>query len=308
SDEQREILKMVADKVITVEEAERLLKALDEGSRAQEPRTGKDRGGVGAAFDALGEVISDIGPMVRTAVEDAVSGIGFGADESEETDAEHLPWDGNPLTVAPGTTLEILQLRGRRMSVRRAVELTIEGVPGEECALDAESTADVRIHRHEGRLSIRWSQGDLRIMVPGTAAKVVAKIMGGSIHTRGVSCPVHLRTMGGTLALEDVLHPFDAKTMGGGIALDLGSGFHGDGRLHTMGGSITATVPVDVSCTVHAVTLGGTIEVDGGLAQVERSKAAGKQVVNLSLGTGPVTGSLALKTMGGSITVRRTDE
>lgn len=307
SDEQREILKMVADKVITVEEAERLLNALEEGGRARE-QLPKDRGGVGAAFDALGDVLSDVGPMVRSAVEDAISGIGFGPDEPEESTTDYAPWDGNALAVAQGTVLDILQLRGRRMGTRRGAGLTIEGIAGEECSLDAQSATDVRIHRRDNRLQIRWSQGDLTVRVPETAAKAVARITGGSIRTRGVSCPVHLRTMGGNLDLEAIRHPFDAKTMGGGITLALGSGFRGEGRLHTMGGSISATVPGDLSCTVHAVTLGGTIEIDGGLAQIERSKAAGKQVVNVSLGTGPVSGSLALKTMGGSIAVRRTDE
>ena len=39
SDAQKEILKMLADNVITVEEAERLIKALDEGERKKQDST-----------------------------------------------------------------------------------------------------------------------------------------------------------------------------------------------------------------------------------------------------------------------------
>ena len=304
SDEQREILKMVADKAITVEEAERLLRALEEGARAREAQRPKDRGGVGAAFDALGDVLSDIGPMVRNAVEDAVTGIGFGPDEPEDPHVERIPWEGKELPVGQGTVLEIVQ---RRTGVRHGAGLTIEGTPGESCTIDGQNASDVHVYRDEGRLHVRWAHGDLAVRVPETVAKVVARVMGGSIRSKAVACPLHLRTMGGNLELQEVRHPFDVKTMGGGITLALVPTFRGDGRGHTMGGSMNASVPRDLACSVHAVTMGGTIEVDGGMAQIERSKATGKQTVNVTLGTGPVAATLGLKTMGGSITVRRTD-
>lgn len=305
SEEQREILKMVADKTITVEEAERLLKALEEGERARESRQPKDRGGVGAAFDALSDVLSDIGPMVRNAVEDAVSGVGFGPDEPDEEGFETVPWEKGPVIIPQGATLEIVQ---RRTGVRHGAGLYVEGVPGDACTIEGSGASDVRVYRQEGRVHIRWAHGDLKVCVPHTVAKVVARVMGGSIRSHEVACPVHLRTMGGNLELSGVAHPFDVKTMGGGVTLDLASGFRGDAKGHTMGGSIAATVPCDLSCTVHAVTMGGAVEIEGGMAHVQRSKAAGKQAVRVSLGQGPVCGSIALKTMGGSITVRRKDE
>jgi hypothetical protein len=208
------------------------------------------------------------------------------------------------MTLGPGTTLEIVQ---RRTGVRHGASLVIKGAPGDACTIEGQTATDVRVYRRDERLHVRWAHGDLTVRVPDTVAKVVGRIMGGSIRSVSVACPVHLRTMGGNLELEELAHPFDVKTMGGGITLGLAPGFHGDGRGHTMGGSMTASVPNGLSCAVHAVTMGGTIEVNGGVSHVERSKAAGKQAVNVTLGTGPVVATLGLKTMGGSITVRRTD-
>ncbi len=305
SEEQREILKMVADGVITVEEAERLLRALDEGARAREGQRHQGRRTVSGALEALGDLVAEIGPLVRNAVEDAITGIGLGVGEGDEPEGEFAPWDGEPIALSEGTTVDISHARGHRLVVRRATDLVIEGVPGDHCSIDATRAQGVRERLHAGRLQIRWSEGDLVVRVPKTAGKVVARMMGGSIRACGLPCPSHLRTLGGSLELEGVDASCDAKAVGGSITLGLCPGFRGDGRLHAVGASIVATVPHDVRCALHAVTVGGSIEVEGAATELERSRAVGKQVVDLVFGGEPIDASLALHSVGGTITVRR---
>ena len=74
--ERIEILEMVADKVITVEEAERLLQALDEGQRRLSAALSGGRVGRlhhGKVVESIGEILAGITPTVRNAVEEALS-------------------------------------------------------------------------------------------------------------------------------------------------------------------------------------------------------------------------------------------
>lgn len=90
SDAQREVLKMLADKVITVDEAERLLRALNEGDKRKEEAKSRAGGfpSFSSAFETLGETLADIGPMVKNVVEDVMTGL-FG-DEPGDLGEEEL--------------------------------------------------------------------------------------------------------------------------------------------------------------------------------------------------------------------------
>ncbi len=103
SDAQRDILKMLSENVISVEEAERLLKALNEGDhRAEEPHSNRRKHhhhqgigmGMSGMFESIGDALSDIGPMVKNTVEDVMTGV-FGDDLGDLEDEDFI--DVEPL-------------------------------------------------------------------------------------------------------------------------------------------------------------------------------------------------------------------
>src|SRR5215208_2960016 len=103
-DERLEVLRMVGEKKITVEEAERLLKALDE--REQRRESSGPRPEWKAGLFGLGENLRGIGELIRSTVEEAVGGIGFGFEE-EFGGLEEVPTVDGRFEVPEGTTLLI---------------------------------------------------------------------------------------------------------------------------------------------------------------------------------------------------------
>ena len=97
SDAQRDILKMLSENAINVDEAERLLKALNEGQQRKEEAHSRRRSHhghtMGSMFESIGETLADIGPMIKNTVEDVMTGV-FGdelGDLEEEDFVAALP-------------------------------------------------------------------------------------------------------------------------------------------------------------------------------------------------------------------------
>jgi hypothetical protein len=312
SEERKEILRMVADRVITVDDAERLLRALAEGERREEsspppPPRGHRRGrarGMGMALGGLGEALAGIGPMVRAVVEDAVSGLAdatleLGDDDEEGLEAVDLA-DGR-FRLEPGAKLVI---RNDRRQGQGGGDLILERVEGEECELVGEEAENLRVFVGERKAVVRWAGGLLRVRVPASVRELKAMTLGGDIEVMGVPCEQSLKTMGGGLYLREMSASFKAKTMGGGIDLSLAPTWRGSAKATSMGGTIQVQVPRGIALRVEARTMGGTIDVPSGLGRVLRTRGTAKQKVELELGEGDSRGELELKTMGGDIRFR----
>ena len=117
--ERIEILKMVAEKKVTAEEAERLLRALDEGqgrpNRSGSPGARFERGMFG-----LGGLIEEVGSTVQEAMQDAMTTLGV-SDPYEGL--AHLQVEEGKFPLPAGSTLTIAQ-RGFKTG-------DLELVPGE---------------------------------------------------------------------------------------------------------------------------------------------------------------------------------
>jgi len=310
SDEQREILGMLAEGRIDVAEAERLLAALAEGEKqrqAGERTGGRRQAGVQEALHSVRETLAGIGPMMgRMAGEIATE---FQKDHTfpGESEAGALPEiedlaDGR-FAVAAG---ERLYVRNDKVDGPGGGDMIIEGIAGDRCELEAGEARNLRVLRSSSGPVVRWSGGPLTVRVPGTAAEVLAYTLGGDARVGGVGCPVQVKSMGGDLLLADLGRRFQAKTMGGNIRIKLGAAGCEASEARTMGGNIRVDVDPAVPRTeAEAVTMGGSILVEEAVGEVDRSSSLGKQRWTVRLGGGDPAGSLRLKTMGGNIEIRR---
>jgi DUF4097 and DUF4098 domain-containing protein YvlB len=312
SDAQRDILKMLADNVISVEDAERLLKALNEGEqRKEEPRSSRHRkhhhgvsAGVGTVFESIGEALSDIGPVIKNTVEDVMTGV-FGDDLGDLDDEDFV--DVEPVEeqyeISEDTRMVIVS--DWKWGPKRG-DLRIQGVPGSACRIENEEAQHIRIRRSAAHFVIQWSGGPLKVEVPETVTKVRVRSKGGDIHVAGIQCAMSIKTLGGDLDLKDLLKDFKAKTMGGDIALVMASGWQGVGKVHTMGGDIKLRVPDGVSFDADASTMGGTVSTEKDMRQVESKQSfPGKNSAKIHVGGDDATSTLSLKTMGGDIKLRK---
>jgi len=318
SDAERDILKLLADKVITVDEAERLLKALNEREKREEGS--KSWGGhahrmgrafewrgprhVGRAFESFGEMLADIGPMIKNAVEDVVTGLlGEEPGESDEEELKDVePIDGK-YELPTGTHLVILNdwKEGHEKG-----DLVIQGVAGNFCRIDNQSSKNVRVQQGSSHLMIRWGGGPLRIEVPETVSMLKVSTKGGNISVKQIGCEMNLKILAGNLEMFDLVKNFRAKTMGGNIALILSKVWQGRARVHTMGGNITLSIPREASLQVEAATMGGAIRVAENIRQLESKQFfPGKSHVKVQIGEENTDSFIALKAVGGDIELRK---
>jgi len=301
SEEQKEILQLLADKSITVEEAERLLGALADGQRRREatdaPGSERKRG-VQEVITSVRDTLSEIGPAIRDLVGDSTDD--FGDQESGTS----MPI--SPIPLPAGSRLII---KNDRYRGRSGGDLSIEGADVEQCEFLGGRLRNLRIHPDPRGATIRWSGGHLRLRVPANLGELTATTMGGDIEVDGLACPLAVKSMGGDLDLCGLSREFKAKTMGGAVTLILTREWAGDSSAVTMGGNINATVFEAMEATrVQAETLGGQIEIRDRLEAPPTHSTSGVHRTVIQIGNGNPSSHLKLKTMGGNITLRKVND
>ncbi len=311
SDAQKEILRMLSDHIITVDQAERLLKALDEAETRKEESKSRERSGhgigfpdIGAVFESIGETLSEIGPMVKNTMEDVLTGL-LGDDlvefdEEELTDVE--PVSGQ-YTLTTGTQMIIMNTW---KTGHAKGNLVIQGVPGDACRIDCDNAKQIRVRQDAVHFVIQWAGGPLKIEVPAVVSSLKVRSTGSNIYLKQPTCPLNVKTLGGDLELLDVPKDFKAKTMGGNIALHLSPTWHGTGRANTAGGNIFLAIPEKIDLTVNSSTIGGAIQIDEHFGRPESKQTfPGKNTINVQIGEHASESVVALKAMGGNIELKK---
>jgi len=307
NDERREILRMLADKVISVDEAERLLKALGEGGGARDEEArgrGRARSGLGGALGSIGDALAGIGPMVKGVVEDALSGLNVEWTDDDDGELEEVALADSTFTIAAGTELVIRQRPKRAILRQGGGGIKLIGVAGDQCRVAVEDGSELKVMSGGSRVVILWQRGSLTIDVPATVSSVRAATMGGDVAVDSLGCDVKIRTMGGDLDLQHMRHGFSAKTHGGDVNVILAPEWTGESAAHTMGGDIEIYAPEGLNAEIRAATMGGDIEIEQGLGAVERQDGPGRHKTVTALGAGSGTAVLSAKTMGGDIRIR----
>ena len=305
SEAQRDILKMLSENAINVDDAERLLKALNEGERRREESKSRPKGprGISSVLETVGETLAEIGPMVKSTVEDAMAGV-FGDElgDLDEEELEHVEPIEGKYTIEEG--MQMVIVNDWKCGPNKG-DLVLQGVEGNCCKMSEESPKRARVQQNSSHFVIRWSGSSLKVEVPETVAMLKVKMKGGDIHVNQVVCDMNLTTLGGNLELNGLVKNFKAKTMGGHLDLALAKEWQGHAKAHTMGGNINLSIPEAVSLKAKATTMGGTIKVDETIRQLESQQSFPGNRVKVQVGEEETNSFVALKTMGGDITLRK---
>ncbi len=312
SEEQREILQMVADGKISADDGAKLLEALKTGEQKRREmespaRRVKEMKRKMREYKKLGHIngldgMRDIGRMVRGIVKDSVSGIDDEFVEIDDDMFEDAGYLEGPLELEEGTEL-VLKRRVRRNSRNNRGDLILNGVEGSTLEVIGENTPDIRLYRDNGTVYLKWDKGDLSLNVPETVENVRAIIMGGNIVLNGVTAAADIKTMGGDINLFEASRAFRAKTMGGNIMIKLTDDWNEDSRIKTMGGNIALSICESTKGSISAKTMGGEITVQEGISGLTESGHPGSSGVNIDLSEGEDAPEIRLKTMGGNISI-----
>lgn len=247
-----EILKMVSEQKISVEEAERLLAALDAGEEKRRRPTG-GFWEFWKKLDTLGldEDFRDLGEIIRREVQQAVR-VPFGDHEADRGD--ELPVEGGRFAVPAGTGLSLF------VAQRPDLELVATG--GDTCRVDGDLA---HVRRTDDRILVelrRDGRSPARIEVPETVADLRVATAGTRIEATGLTCPSTLKSMGGDIRLVDPRADFQVRTLGGNLDARLVTPLTGAGRLDTLGGRVEVALPDAQGGRVDASSGGGPLRVD----------------------------------------------
>jgi hypothetical protein len=313
NEERKEILRLLAEGVVDVDGAEKLLRALDEGERNRSRSERCEGGGrhirhgfaaSGMAgtdvFASIGEALAGIGPAMKEAVSSAMCDIPdviSGAIPDE--DMKDIPLTDGSFRVPDGSIVVIRSI-GRR---KRGGDLSIKGIPGDCCSVECDAEDGVRVVGREGKYVLAWQSGDLDVGICTAVKKLEAFSTGGDIDVDGVSAEVGVKTMGGDLEMTEIGSGFAARTMGGDLMIRLAPDWTGDSEAITMGGDVTVRVPAGLKASIEATTMGGEIDCDSGIGDYKLlSKIPGQRAILQTGGEGGST--LRVKTMGGDIDLK----
>jgi hypothetical protein len=295
SEEQMRILKMLSDQRITVEQAERLLAAIEEGG-------GAEKAPAQEAMDKLGKVIGGL-----MAGEQGVPWHMGHDDDGDEVGPEGLE--------LPEGSEMVLKVRGSNVFIRR-------GTDGRKVTFSVASGARprARVDGNTCRVSIGPGGGKTDIFVPELTALAI-RLTGGHVEAQSIGCSVRanvkggdlcvggcegrasLKCMGGAISLSGHPERLEANCMGGGVRLE---GVLLDGGKHTikvMGGDVAVELDPASSVRIETSTMGGEVRSD--LPSTGTSGGHIKRAAGYLMGDGE--GLLSIRLLGGDVRIAEAD-
>lgn len=316
SEAKLEILRLVAQGKVTPEEAHRLLDALD-GPSANDPggssetwrqaddpsrAESKDTDEPGRAnrlADGFAQVVEEVGETVRRAVEDAVSVAGRVFEETRPGTTSVPLTDGGFVPEA-GTRLKLQQaIRVSWGGGSRGGNIIARSIPGTGQVRIVRGDA-VEIHRSESEYVLTWAKGNLEVKFPQSIPGLEVRCMGGDLEIVDYPGPMSLETMGGEVRVQSPRSPFRLRTLGGRVRVAGCAIKEGVSSINTTGGDVVLETSPEASVTIHASSLGGSIEFPTGTES--SSQGVGRKRAECRIAEG--VGELRINTLGGDIKVK----
>jgi DUF4097 and DUF4098 domain-containing protein YvlB len=301
-EERLEILKMVADKVISVEEGERLLRALEkseEEARARRFERCGPRHRHAGDWD-LGDRLGEVGFRVQEFFDNAFGSM-FGDEywfegyEATGGRAEDLAFDADTTLVVSNP---------RHMYRSGSVDIRVSPSPDDRLHVSSGERGRFEILRKEKKVLILCQDGT-SIQVPRALSRLKLVLARGSTRIDGLAVALEVRSMKGDIQIRDASQPVVIRSMSGNIQLDLADAYAGKTEISSMHGDIEVTTAPVFSGKVEARTARGHIRISAQGVKSASSKNAFFRQETTEIGAGDARNLLSLKTMNGDITVAR---
>jgi DUF4097 and DUF4098 domain-containing protein YvlB len=299
-DERMEILKMVADKMISVEEGERLLQALEKGDEEARARR-YDRCGPGHRHHGdwdLGERLGEMGFRMQEFFDNAFGSM-FG-DEYWFEGYEAVKGRAEDLTFDADSTLVISNPRHVYRS--GSGDIRVSPAPDDRLHVSSADRGRFEILRKDGKILI-LCQADTSIQVPRSLSRLKLVLAKGSTRIDGLAGALEIRSMKGDISVTEASQPVVIRSMSGNIHLDLADAYAGKTEVSSMHGDVEVATAPDFSGRVEARTARGHIRIRAQGVKSTASKNAFFRQETTEIGAGDARNLLSLKTMNGDITV-----
>lgn len=302
-EERIEILKMVAEKKITVEEGERLLRALEKGQaeerESRSERFGpRHRGPCGPGDWNWGERFEGLGFKMQEFFDNAFGSV-FGDEywfegyEPASGPVEDLRLDGETTVV----------LTNPRTAYKHgSADVSIRPSEDNRLHLEAGEKGKCEVVRKENKIVI-FCHNDAAVRVPASIGKVKVILAKGDAEIHDLRLPLEIRTVKGDVVVRKASHPVNVRAVKGNVTLDLDDVYAGKSDISAMDGDISVTAAAQFSGRVEAKVGKGDIRIHSKGLKSKTAKNAIFRTESVELGAGSADNLLNLRTMHGDITV-----
>jgi len=285
SEEIIKILEMLKEGLITTEEAERLIKSVNESQEKSHKSEKKWRGPdfqnfaqeMGQIFDSIqfGKFFDNVVTKVKESVSTGFSNLaGTYVDESIDADGiENLKvkQNGGNITVYKTDGKEFTIKGMRRSSKIEEGVLTLTSVGGNLSIGVPQTIKNVEIGVGGGNATINKIEIE----------KLMAETTGGNLSISDVSGSVSASSMGGSIDMTNINSTnIQAKSIGGRIQLIAGNLTEGKIALDSTAGGIKLFVSEDSSFDLDAEVIGGKFESNLELEMIENGPVKYKAKYN----------------------------
>jgi DUF4097 and DUF4098 domain-containing protein YvlB len=302
-EERIEILKMVADKKITVDEGERLLRALEKGeAEERESRSERfghmHRGPCGRGELSWGESLEGLGFKAQEFFENAFGSV-FG-DEYWFEGYNPAPGPVEDLSLDGETT--VVLTNPRTAYKHGSADVSVRPSEDGRLHLETGEKGKCEVARKENKIVI-FCHHDAEVRVPASIGKVKVILAKGDAEIHNLQLPLEIRTVKGDVVVRNASHPLNIRAVKGSVALDLADAYAGKSDISAMDGDISVTTAAQFSGRVDVKVGKGDIRIPSKGVKSRTAKNAIFRTESVELGAGSADNLLNLRTMHGDVTV-----
>ncbi len=293
--ERLEILKMVADKVISVEEGERLLAALEK-NQAHGETADAGFGKKHRQSSPWRDLFSGWGTPFSWGMADFLKP--FRGDPSAGYDKVSLTSEG----FKTGTGEQLLITRPTPPFDSTVADVELISSPAEFLRAEGKNLDGFQLLRKGNQLVLLCREG-IRLQVPDRLSRLELRWLKGTVKVQRILLPLEIKNVTGDIFLTGLAAPLTCHTFSGDIEISVTENHQGQSTLHTFSGDIRVQVPQSFSGKIEARTLNGTIKWEGGLAAGVAVSKWGFGSETAKMGSGNERNHLQLSTFNGNIRI-----
>ncbi|MCP4181455.1 MAG: DUF4097 domain-containing protein [bacterium] len=317
-EERLEILKMLQDNVISVEEAEKLLSALntgedhtkqkDESKKRSKHSFDGDMFGKNTFnnfFDNFDKGMSKFGKAMGNMCENWDKEKNFLKPLSGFDDYEKINIIDNQVTPQDGDKLKIFQ----QSRMKSCSDLILYGSNNEYIQINTDDDNSYELLKKDNTLLILILDDCCNISIPENLVDISVNIYNGDIDASGLINPVCIETLNGDIQLKECANPYYIKSFNGDIDVTIDKFHKGKSGIATLSGDISLTFPDNFSGILNASAMSGDIEcmIEDNIT-LNWDKNFAQQKLNAEINNGLESNAIKCSTHSGDITIEPFNE
>ncbi len=269
-EERLEILKMLQDNVISVEEAEKLLSALNTGKdQANQKDAGKKRSkhsfdgdmfgenSFNSFFDNFDKGMSKFGKAMGNMCGNWDKEKNFLKPLSGFDDYEKINIIDNQIIPQDGDKLKICQQPNKLFN--SGCDITLNVSNNDYIQINSDDYNSFELLKKDNTLLILLFD-DCHISIPENLVDVSVNLYNGDIDISGLTNPVCIETLNGDIQIKECSNPYYIKSLNGDLDITIDMFHKGKSGIATLSGDISLSIPDNFSGVINASAMSGDIE------------------------------------------------